>query len=79
MQLTVDRVEPTYAQRLLSNWHQEGLKALSINLQRVIFVGMFSLAIRMNNYKGPNPFSAVAKLNERLKTYINTKAKRSGS
>ncbi|VWX38788.1 hypothetical protein EXIGUO9Y_90009 [Exiguobacterium oxidotolerans] len=67
MQLKVDRVEPTHAQRLLANWHREGLKALTINSRRAIFVGMFSWAIRMNNYKGTNPFSAVAKLNEGLK------------
>ncbi|WP_426273014.1 hypothetical protein [Exiguobacterium sp. R-17] len=53
---------------LLSNWNREGLKASTINLLRVIFVDMFSLSIRMNNYKGANPFSAVAKLNEGLKT-----------
>ncbi|WP_393965231.1 tyrosine-type recombinase/integrase [Exiguobacterium sp. S22-S28] len=67
LQLHVDRVEPTHAQRLLADWHRDGLKASTINSRRAIFVGMFSWAIRMNNYKGTNPFSAVSKLNEGLK------------
>lgn len=65
--LKVDRVEAIHAQRLLADWSRTSLKASTINSRRAILVGMFSWAIRMNNYKGPNPFSAVSKLNEGLK------------
>ncbi|AHA31282.1 site-specific integrase [Exiguobacterium sp. MH3] len=67
MKLKVDRVEAIHAQRLLADWHRDQIKASTVNSRRAIFVGMFSWAIRMNNYRGSNPFSAVTKLNEGLK------------